>query len=241
MPSCLIKQPAGLGDIIFCQKIADLCIQNKHDVWWPIIDAYYDDVKKYLGRDGINYCRESEDFPLREYYFSQFTQPCVETETKNIYLPLQHADIMFPNDSILKSKYKMAGLTCDDWANFVELHRDKDKEERLYSDILKLEPSEEYSLVNCWYGSLPTPLKKEMNITGDHRVVEMRVIDEYSIFDWAGVIEKASAIYSVDTVINYIIEKVNPKAEKYELYSRYSPANWSHIDGLFSTPWNYND
>jgi len=241
MPNCLIKQPAGLGDIIFCQKIVDLCIQNGYDVWWPIIDEYYDDAKKYLNRGGINYCREADDFPLKEYYLSSFIQTQLDVVTKGIYIPLQHADLAFPQDSILKSKYKMVGLPYDEWASFVTLNRDKEKEATLYNNVLKLEPNEEYSLVNCWYGSLPTPLKKEIDVAEDHRVVEMQVIDGYSIFDWAGVIEKASAIYSVDTVINYIIEKINPKAEKYELYSRYSPANWSHIDGLFSTAWNYNE
>ena len=38
---CLIRQPAGLGDILFCQKIADK-IKNKYNikVLWPVIDGY---------------------------------------------------------------------------------------------------------------------------------------------------------------------------------------------------------
>ena len=38
---CLIRQPAGLGDILFCQKIADK-IKSKYNikVLWPVIDNY---------------------------------------------------------------------------------------------------------------------------------------------------------------------------------------------------------
>ena len=79
-----------------------------------------------------------------------------------------------------------------------------------------------------------------MDITEDHQIVEMRMIDGYSVFDWTKVIEGATVIYSVDTVINYIMEKMKIRA-RCELFSRYDPENWNHIDGLLSTAWNYND
>ena len=66
MPNCVIGQPAGLGDIIFCQKIADMFIQNGYTVWWPVVEQYYDDVNKYMKKEGLIYCRDQDDFPLKE-------------------------------------------------------------------------------------------------------------------------------------------------------------------------------
>ena len=39
MKPCLIKQPAGIGDIFFCQKIARYMIHHGYDVIWPVLPS----------------------------------------------------------------------------------------------------------------------------------------------------------------------------------------------------------
>jgi hypothetical protein len=37
---CLIRQPAGIGDIFFTQKIAKDLISKGYEVWWPVIQQF---------------------------------------------------------------------------------------------------------------------------------------------------------------------------------------------------------
>ena len=36
MKPCLIKQPAGIGDIFFCQKIARYMAYHGYQIIWPL-------------------------------------------------------------------------------------------------------------------------------------------------------------------------------------------------------------
>ena len=53
MKKCLIKQPAGIGDILFCQKIVYKLLNDGYEVWWPV-----DDCAEWIGDyiSGPNFC-----------------------------------------------------------------------------------------------------------------------------------------------------------------------------------------
>ena len=36
MKPCIIKQPAGIGDIFFCQKLAKIMMAHDYSVIWPV-------------------------------------------------------------------------------------------------------------------------------------------------------------------------------------------------------------
>ena len=36
MKPCIIKQPAGIGDVFYCQKIAHYMVHHGFDVIWPL-------------------------------------------------------------------------------------------------------------------------------------------------------------------------------------------------------------
>jgi hypothetical protein len=67
------------------------------------------------------------------------------------------------------------------------------------------------------------------------------MFEEFTPFDWAKVIENAKEISIVDTSFNYLIEKLDLKAEKLYLTSRFTPANFSHIINLFKKNWIYQN
>ena len=112
---CLIKQPAGLGDIILCQKIADTIIKRGYKIIWPVIDQYYDTLTKHMQKEGITYFKEKDDFPLKELYNSPYNVPVTIKETQDLYLPLQMADQSFPGESALKAKFKILALDHNGW------------------------------------------------------------------------------------------------------------------------------
>ena len=59
MKPCLIKQPAGIGDIFFCQKIARYMMYHGYDVIWPVLPSiswikdYIKDIDFPTVEDGV--------------------------------------------------------------------------------------------------------------------------------------------------------------------------------------------
>ena len=236
---CLIKQPAGLGDIILCQKIVDALIDRDYHVYWPVIEQYLDSVKNYMQKDGITFCSEEDDFPLKEYYHSNFRVP-IRSKDGGLYFPLQYADLSYPGESVLKAKFKILKMDSMGWQQHFKISRNTDKENELFYDVLGMDDYTDYAFVNLWYGSPPHSEKKDILIESKLHKIEMSTVDNFSIFDWCKVIENAFEIYCVDTSLFYIIEFLELKANKLEAYSKFSPSNYMHIDGLFSKSWRYN-
>jgi hypothetical protein len=68
----------------------------------------------------------------------------------------------------------------------------------------------------------------------------MKYINGFNIFDWCKVIENAKEIHTVETSLNYIIDKINPKG-KLEMYSKHTPPSYNQVQHLFKSNWNYNE
>jgi hypothetical protein len=62
---CLIRQPAGLGDILFSQKIIRKLMEQGYKIVWPV-KAEFLWLKQYIS--DINFCSLDEPFPLKEKY-----------------------------------------------------------------------------------------------------------------------------------------------------------------------------
>jgi hypothetical protein len=98
----------------------------------------------------------------------------------------------------------------------------------------------DYVLLNRQYGSPPdTQLCKYIQPEQFENYVEMSYREGFTVFDWCKVIENAKEIHTVETSLNYIIDKINPSA-KLEMYSKHNPPNYSHVQHLFKSNWSYN-
>ena len=236
---CLINQPAGLGDIFFCQKIADTFIEMGYDVIWPVVDEYRDALIRHIPKENLSFCDINSDFEMREYYQSRHTLP-LRISTEDIYLPLRHADRNFPHESVMKAKYKIVNLSYDNWQENFSFNRDLDRENSLYYDILNLSDNSKYILQNSKYGSPPNFKEKDFLISQELPIVEMDFYPNFTIFDWCKVIEKAQAIYSVETSIFYLVEKLDTSAIYLECFSKHTPPTYMHVEGLFKSQWHYN-
>ena len=242
MPKCVIRQPAGLGDILFCHKIAYTMFQEGYEIHWPIADCYYDAVQKYLDTDFINFCREKDNFPMKEFYNSHLHAPIYTQTTNDIYLPLQHSDLNFSRDeSVMKVKYKILGIDHDDWQKFFTIHRDQRREEYLYYEHFDLKNDTKYAIVNRWFGTTMGGYRKNIDISDNLRIIEMESLGFDNIFDWCKVFENATEIHTVETAICYILEKLDLKADVKKVYSRNCPERgFGYIDGIFNkTDWEY--
>ena len=64
---CLIRQPAGIGDIFFTQKIAKDYISRGYTVIWPVI-SQFEFIKDYIKVNNLMFVNENSDFPHKNIY-----------------------------------------------------------------------------------------------------------------------------------------------------------------------------
>lgn len=220
-----IKQPGGIGDIFYTQKIAKKILSNKiaDRVLWPVFPTFHY-ISNYINYPGL--------FFESELQFSQYALKNFEV------VNLQDADRIHPDVSLMTAKYKLVGLDESDWVDYFEFNRDLGRENKLF-ELLQLDKDSEYILTSQMYGSPPHSKRRNIKFENpdNKRVVNIQYFNGVNIFDWCGVLENASEIYMIDTSFMYLMEKLNLKSKKNCLYSRYNPANFNVVKHI---PQNVN-
>jgi hypothetical protein len=219
---CVINQPAGLGDIFFCQKIAETLIHNDYEVYWPVKPSI-DWVGNYLvNTKKVHYVNQNEFI----------------TPEDSIIITLDGAQHM-TGGLIMKSKYQIVNIEWDDWLKYFNFQRNIKKENELYYDILGLRDGEHYTFINKYYGTPPDYAIYDVEENPNEKNINLEIIENFSIFDWIKVIENAKQIRIIDTSLNYIIEKLNVKAENMICYCRLGQSTFNEISYLFNKNWEY--
>jgi hypothetical protein len=189
-------------------------------------------IKDYIKKQNLIFVSLLDEFHNKNYFGG--------TEIVNvenfIYLPLQYSDRYF-GGSCMEAKYKMVDMKFDNWQKHLIFDRNKEKEDELYYNILKLRDDSEYTLLSKTWGTQPNYQSKDVYYEDSNHIVELSFIDNFTLFDWSKVIENAKQISIVDTSVNYLVETLNVTAEKFFLSSRFTPPNFSHIINLFKTNW----
>lgn len=236
MDNILIKQPAGLGDIFFTQKIAHILSEHyKCQITWPVLDEFIW-VKDYLNSPNVNFIPLSSNFKYKEIY-EQPIADILEIENNCLYIPLQHADWTIPG-SVMEAKYKMVDIDFSDWVDYFKFRRNGEKEEKLFN-LLDL-TEQNYIVVNRYFGSNKEGICKQINFNTPLRIVEIDNITGFTLFDWIYVIQHALQVHTVDTSWCYLFESLGLE-NGINMYSRYTPSNWMHIKNLFKSKWVYHN
>jgi hypothetical protein len=229
MKICLIKQPAGIGDVFFCQKIAKVMMQNRYQVIWPLrSDITW--IRDYI-RD-IYFPSVDDVFPGKEVFD---TAAGYIIEENAAFISIATADLTHNDGKTMRSKYSMLGMEYEDWREYFKFERNIDKENDLYYNVLNLKDDSEFIFINNLYNTdiKNSNLFSENNF--DLPVVELKILDGFTLFDWCRVLEKAKKIYTINTSINYIIEVINTSYDEYVIYA-HNEKNKTEIDYLFKKP-----
>jgi hypothetical protein len=233
---CLIRQPAGLGDIFFTQKIAKTVLKEKRadQVIWPVIKEYFY-LSDYLIGDGIVYVDENVDFPFKGIYISDPSN-IIDTE-ELLYIPLQRADRTIKNLPIMQTKFGLVNMIYSDWDAFLEFKRNYEREKILEAYI---KPQKPYTLINDSFGSKDYAyLNNKRETAIKENAIFMKYLGFDNIFDWLGLIEGAQEIHTVDTAWCYLFKKLGIK--NVTVYSR-KPSDvnfFKYVYDIFDPDWKY--
>lgn len=215
--NCLLLQHGGIGDCLFLQKAAAHYYNLGYQIYWPVLPQLQH-VQDYLKEYGIIWSAAPSDQKI------------------TLTVDFQTADRYYEG-CMMKAKYRMINMDYSDWSKYLKITRNIEKEKELFKH-LGLKDSDRYNLVNQNYGTLPhSKAKKEVRSKNELPNVILHPIEGYTLFDWIKVIEKASNIYTVDTSLLYIMEKLNLKIGGENLHLWPREGHYTYIDGLFKQPW----
>lgn len=200
-----------------------------YEIIWPLRDDILW-IKDYI--DGITFCSRNDSFIGKEYY----GQDLVIISPQFVYLGIMRPHLWSIGDNkIMSSKYHVMNMDWENWSKDFIFNRKEEKEDNLYYNILGLKDDSEFILINNFYNTdnrNSNLLKPEQfNLP----VVELKIIDGYTLFDWCKVIERAKKIYTINTSINYLIDVLDTTFDEYVIYA-HNEDNKKEIEYLFKKP-----
>lgn len=242
---CLIRQPAGLGDIFYVLKIAKEISKLGYSIIWPISSSIMY-LPNYLEEiDNINFVDENSNFKYKQYYNS--SEIIISDDNSFIYLPLQFSDRIansddyFANNTMVKMnvKYRWINMSSNDWSDFFKIKRNYDREQKLFSE---LNPNnQKYILTNLNFGTPPHTdiCRFSPDIRKDIKIIKMEIYPNYNLFDWCKIIENAEEVHTVETSVILLMEKLNvPK--KIVMYSRHVPSSFHPMEDWIKNKWEFH-
>ena len=229
MKPCIIKQPAGIGDIFFCQKLAKIMMAHDYSVIWPVREdiLWIGDYIK-----DITFVPEHWNFLDQTVFQNAFG---VYVGDDMAFISPATADMTHNDGKIMSSKYSMLGLDYHGWQDFFQFERNLEKENKLYYDVLGLKDDSEFVFINNLYN---TDIRNSELLSPENYdlpTIELQILDGYTLFDWCKVLEKAKSVYTINTSINYLIDVLDTNYEEYVIIA-HDEKNKSEIDYLFRKP-----
>lgn len=227
MKEILIKQPCGLGDILFMQKIAHVWRKNGYHVVWPITPQYLS-IKEYI--PFFTFVDNTKPI-LHQYEYDNCPKATI---TENVIC----TDGCNGPNGLMHSKYELCCVDSYDWKKYLKFNRKFEREEKLFRDVLRLDEDDDYVLINRHIGSHGYESIWNIPIPKNKKIVEIRPIDGFTVFDWCKVFEWANEFHLMETCFCYLIETLDTIETEYKLYHR-SPsysANFKEFSKIYKKP-----
>ena len=228
---CLIRQPAGLGDIFYLQKMACHYYDLGYEIIWPVKEPYLY-LKDYLNVGKINFCCEDSDFEFKEIFYTDNFIECDEF----LFLPLQKF--------VMKTKYPSIYMSDDNWQKFVTIERNLAREYKCFKELNN--NFDEFIFVNDIFASPPEIIKLNLDIKSKFTSAiynKSEFINKYNMFDYLSILEKAKEIHTIETSFCYLIEILST-TDKLFMYPRKidgekQHSDFKYIEGIYQKRWKH--
>lgn len=240
MPA-LVKQPAGLGDILFTHKIAHRLAKKYGKVYWPVIPEY-SWLQDYIGTKEIFYCQK-EDVPAEEIEFG---------------LDLENAGRVIHDVSCMDAKYLYASrydlvpvghwdpgwYDYHNWQQYLSPCYQHSQVQGLIDHLMA--DGHGSAVVGRTFASPPNSQAAPIPNITHMPVIELRPIPGFTPFDWVYILSSAEEIHLVDTCFTFLLDIWILKAKVVNIYSRNYGDNsaapsWKQTRHLFRKrdQWNW--
>jgi len=240
-PTIYPLQFFGLGDIIFTQHLIRELAAREAPITWGVLPQFieglqraYPDIRWVDYRDlKIDYdCKVDKEVAIP-------MAPHARGITFGRLIPIRWADqiLGLPYKDCMRAKYMLYGMDYREWKYGAMWQRDKEKENELYETVVR--KGKPYVLINRTFQSDSKGYKYIFpDIADEIDVVYMEpsAHNDFSLFDWAKVIENAEEVHTVSTSLLYLLELLNLKAPAH-LYERPTDPGFKQVDYLFTKPY----
>jgi hypothetical protein len=202
-------QSFGLGDVVFSMTLIKR-IANGNPIVWGVMPHFVEGLNRaYPDVTFVDWTKLGIDYNTKQHkeiYHAEYGLCTI--------VPIRWADSIMKvgYEQWMRSKYDMYGMDYRDWKEHAMWVRDDAKE----TALSKLVGNSD-TFVNDMFGS---DCKLKSNVPTFLNATKMRVIDGYSLFDWASVMQKAKHIHSVNTSIIYLLDQLELNAKYVHLYQR---------------------
>lgn len=211
-------QQHTLGDVLFLQKAVDLVLSLNHEIYLPNDNSW---IGEYIKKNNL--------------YFYDADVDCV-IDFHNVVEPNHPYDVMTYKYEIVRNFFQLETnehTSYKNWQKHLIFDRKYEKEENLYFKHLGISEKEDYILKNCNFSKNQT---FKFDIDTNLRIVDFNIISDYTMLDWCKVVENAREIWTIDTSLNYLVESLDTKAEKFVVF----PRNGQQTINALSCIWNKN-
>lgn len=220
MTNLEVVQAGSLGDIFFIQKLCKV-LSEGYEVYHRVSPQMWD-----TGVDQLT--------------TNVHCGPYIHIPDDGLSYDCSAQADGLPPSEVMTCKYTGAGISYDDWSDYLTYTRDHDREDRLRK-CFEIEEGEPFIIMNEHYSfnKVHKGVKKAIPSDYDGKVVTMSPNITNRIFDWCWLFENAEQIHSVDTSIHYIIETLELKATELTIHPRHyyhSPLVYRNI---LKKPWKW--
>ena len=250
MKTALIRQPAGLGDILWLQPIVNHIASRGFNVIYPVCDHYYDRVIPQLKTDNSVFVRESDlsgkmldvyqqTAEIIEDDFEYYPFDCISDPSSDSFRPeYSYTTVMERKYHFYKFLNPDFDVNDNNWRDCCTIQRDYDRESKLK---MMFGSPEDYIFVNRIFGTPPGVVERKIDTRNDLQIIYNGPEVE-NMFDFCGLLEDATEIHTVETSFCYLIELLDTKG-KLHLYSRRMPNgviqhnDFTYIDKIYTKDW----
>ncbi len=199
-----LLQQYTIGDVIFLQKAIDIILSLNHDVYLPNDNLFF---AEYITKPNL--------------YFKDIANPDKIINFHNVIEPNHPFDLMTYKYEIVRNSFNLKNndnTSYHNWQKHVIFNRNIEKENDLFYNVLNLKDGEEYLIKNCIRSK---NVIHNIETNSNLKIIEMKIMPNFSFFDWSKVLENAKEIWTIDTAINYLIEVLDTKADRLVVYPRH--------------------
>lgn len=223
----IINQFYGIGDILFIEPILRWLNGKGLEVIFPIQDQNIW-IKENI--DYVKFVKKSEfniDYERFDYGLAVVDG---QLQEDTLYLPTRFSEQIYQNRNhddytisrtCMTDKYRVLGLDINMWRD-LRFKRNYEKEQNLKNIILDGIEGE-YDFCNIFYGGIDPGSNNNIyhRIKEERPIVNMKIIDGFSLIDWCTIIEGATKVHTVSTSLLFVVHMIRNEKSKYYVYPRF--------------------